>query len=175
MSNFLLLATESHAEGGFGLNLDIFETNVINLAILVGVLFYFGRNIVSNIMSERRSKIAEAIQEAEKRQKEAAGALADEQGKLAQAQAEAERIRQAAAESAKAARESILAKADRDVERLKEVASQDMNTERDRAIAELRQRVAAMAMQRAESQLRSQLDAAAQQRSIDRSIASIRG
>jgi F-type H+-transporting ATPase subunit b len=175
MSNFLLLATESHAEGGFGFNLDIFETNVINLAILVGVLFYFGRNIVSNIMSERRSKIAEAIEEAETRQKEAAGALADEQSKLAQAQAEAERIRQAAEESAKAAREAILAKADRDVERLKEVASQDLNTEQDRAIAELRQRVAVMAMQRVESQLQSRLDSSAQQRLIDRSIASIRG
>jgi F-type H+-transporting ATPase subunit b len=175
MSNFLLLAVEAQAEGGFGFNFDIFESNIINLAILLGVLFYFGRSIVSNIMSERRSKIAEAIEEAEKRQKEAAGALADEQGKLAQAQAEAERIRQAAAESAKSARESILAKADRDVERLKEVASQDLNTERDRAIAELRQRVAAMAMQRVESQLPSRLDGSAQQRLIDRSIASIRG
>lgn len=42
MGTLILLATEAvagHAEeGGFGLNLDILETNIINLAILVGVL-----------------------------------------------------------------------------------------------------------------------------------------
>ncbi len=55
MGTFLLLAAEANAvhselaegaaEGGFGLNLDLFETNLVNLAILVGILFYFGRKL----------------------------------------------------------------------------------------------------------------------------------
>lgn len=28
---------------GFGLNTDIFETNVINLSVVIGILVYYGR------------------------------------------------------------------------------------------------------------------------------------
>jgi F-type H+-transporting ATPase subunit b len=178
MGNFSFLATEAaHAveSGGFGLNFNLLETNLINLSIIIGVLFYFGRKVLGNILSERRSRIEEEIREAEKRQKDAAAALADGQQKLAQAQAEAERIRAEAETSAKTAREAILAQAAKDVERLKESAAQDLDTARERAIAELRERVAAMAIQRVESQLREHLDDSAQQQLIDRSIANVGG
>ncbi len=178
MGNWLFLATEAHEaaeKGGFGLNFDILETNLINLAILIGILVYFGRNVLTNTLAERRSRIEQAIREAEERQRSAAGALAEQQQKLAQAQAEAERIRKEAEQNAQKAKEAILAKAAEDVEKLKQTAVQDLNTERERAIAELRQRVAAMAMQRVESQLQSVLDESAQQQLIDRSIASVGG
>lgn len=180
MGIFLLLATEAHAaetaaEGGFGLNFDILETNLINLAILIGVLVYFGRKFISNILIERRARIETAIKEAEQRQREAAAALADAQQKLTQSQAEAQNIRKAAEESAQSAREAVLAKAAEDVNRMREAAAQDLNTQQEKAIAELRQRVAAMALQRVESQLRGQLDDSAQQQLINRSIASIGG
>ena len=178
LENFLLLAAEAHeagGEGGFGLNFDILETNLINLAILIGVLIYFGRKFLSQVMTERRSRIEQAIKEAEQRQRDAAAALADQQQKLAQAQAEAAKIRSSAEQTAQASKESILAQAAKDVENLKKTAAQDLNTERERAIADLRQRVAAMAMQKVESQLRSVLDESAQQQLIDRSIASVGG
>ena len=170
-----VLATEAAHEGGFGLNFDIFETNLINLAILLYVLFYFGRKVVGNLLSERRSTIETAIREAEERKQKAAGALAEQQQKLAQAQTKAEQIRADAEKSAKAAGEAILAKAVKDVDRLKADASRDMEVERDRAIAELRQRVAKLALEQAESQLQSRLDDNAQQRLVDRSIALLGG
>lgn len=185
MGTLLLLATEANAvhselaegasEGGFGLNIDILETNLINLAILIGVLFYFGRKYLSKILNERRSNIETAIQEAEQRSREAAVALSDAQQKLTQAQAEAQRIRKAAEESAQAAKEAILVRAVQDVQRLKETAAQDLNTERERAIAQLRQRVVAMALQQVDSQLRTQVDNTAQQQLIERSIAMLGG
>jgi F-type H+-transporting ATPase subunit b len=172
-----LLATEAHSagEGGFGLHLDILESNIINLAILIGVLFYFGRKFLGNTLGERRTRIAEEIQAAEQRQKEAAGKLADQQQKLAQAQAEAEEIRQAAETNAQRAKEKILAQSVENVKRLKEVAVQDLNTEQERVIAQLRHRVVAMALERSESRLKSDLDESAQQQLIDRSIALLGG
>lgn len=182
MSTFSFLATaaaevaaEGSSEGGFGLNFDILETNLINLVIIIGVLVYFGRKFLGNTLSERRSKIEEAIQDAEKRQKDAAAALADAQQKLAQAQAEAERIRANAEERAQAARAEILEAATKDIERMKQTASQDLDRERERAIAELRQRVAALAVERVESQLRERLDESAQHTLVDRSIALLGG
>ncbi len=183
MGTFLLLAAEANAvhsemaegaaEGGFGLNLDIFETNLINLALLIGILFYFGRKVLSNILNERRSNIATAIQEAEGRSKEAQVALVQAQEQLTQSQAEAQRIRKAAQESAQASKEAMLARAAQDVERLKQTAAADLNTETDRAFAELRQQVAAMALQKVESQLRSGIADDVQQSIIDRSIAQV--
>lgn len=180
----LLLATasavhsefaEAASEHGFGLNIDLLETNLINIAILVGVLFYFGRKVISKILSERHLSIEAAIKEAEHRSREAAAALSDAQQKLTQSQAEAQRIRQAAEENAQAAREAILARTVQDIQRLQETAVQDLNTERERAIAQLRASVVAMALQKVESQLPSRVDDTAQQQLIDSSIALMGG
>jgi len=62
-----------------------------------------------------------------------------------------------------------------DIERLQETAAQDVDSERDRAIAQLRQQVAAMAMQKVESQIGSYLNDSAQNQLIDRSIAMLGG
>jgi F-type H+-transporting ATPase subunit b len=176
MGTFILLGTaeaaaEAASEGGFGLNFDILETNLINLAIVIGVVVYFGRKFLGNVLTERRSKIEEAIREAEQRLQTAREALADQQQKLAQAQAEAEAIRRKAEEDAKVAREAIMAEAAVEIERLRATAGGEINTATERAIAELRQRVTAMALQKVESQLRTQIDEAGQQQLVDSSIA----
>jgi F-type H+-transporting ATPase subunit b len=185
MATFLLLATEAIAvqselaegatEGGFGLNLDILETNLINLAILIGILFYFGRKVLTNILNERQSKIATAIQEAEARLQEAQIALSQAQTQVIQAQAEAQGILKAAEENAQTVTAATLAQAASDIERLQQTAASDLNTERERALAELRQRVAALALQKVESQLRAGIADDVQQAIIDRSIAQVGG
>ncbi|MDY7012240.1 MAG: F0F1 ATP synthase subunit B [Cyanobacteriota bacterium] len=171
MSNFLYLAHE----GGWGLNFNILETNLINLAILVGLLLYYGPQLIGKILSERRAKIEGEIKEAEKRAADAAAALADAQQKLARAQAEAEKIRAQAEETAKNAKEQILAQGKIEVERMRAGADRDTQTEQDRAIAELKQRVAQLAIERVESRLQEILDDSAQTQLIDRSIAQLRG
>jgi F-type H+-transporting ATPase subunit b len=178
MGTFFWLATEATAEaGGFGLNFDILETNIINLAIAIGLLVYLSRNFLGQILAERRQNIATEIQEAEARKREAAGRLAEEQQKLAQAQAEAERIRAEAEKSARAAKEAILAQAQQEMQRLRDTASQDTTSSQERAIAELRQQVATMALNQVESQLMAQLqnNEEAQRQLIDRSISLLGG
>ena len=175
-SPLLAEVAEAEAEaGGFGLNFDILETNLINLAILVGVLVYFGSKVVGKTLSDRRERIETEIVAAENRAKEAATALQKQQQRLTEAQAEAERIRQSATTNAQQAKEQILAQVGVDIQRLKETATQDLNTARDRAIAQLRGSVVAMALQKVESQLESGLDENIQQRTIDRSIALLGG
>lgn len=51
----------------FGLNTDIFETNVINIAILVFGLYNFVGGILKTSMSERKQKIVESVQASENR------------------------------------------------------------------------------------------------------------
>ncbi len=175
MEKVLLLATEASHEGGFGLNFNILETNLINLAIVIWILYYLGSKVLGETLKTRSSEIASTIKEVEARQKEAAAVLADQQQKLAAAQAEAEKIKKEAEKRAESAKQEILAKSEKEIERLREEAVQDLNLEKKRAIAQLRRRVVEMALSRSESRLKESVDAGAQQQLIDRSIAMLGG
>jgi F-type H+-transporting ATPase subunit b len=172
---FFLTEAHSEAEGGFGLNFDILESNLINLLILAGVLFYYGSKIVGNILSERKNKIAQKIGEAEEKQRKAAQALAQEQEKLAQAKSTASKIISEAEANAQKAKQAILAQGEKEVERIKAMAVADLNSEQDRAIAELKQRITALALGRVENQLGEFLNDETQHQLIDRSIARLGG
>lgn len=39
-----LLFSISHSEG-FAINTDVFETNILNLAVVIGVLIYYGKSL----------------------------------------------------------------------------------------------------------------------------------
>ncbi|MBD2100610.1 F0F1 ATP synthase subunit B [Leptolyngbya sp. FACHB-261] len=179
MESFLLLATEAAVEGaeegGFALNTDILSTNLINLLIIFGLLIYAGRGFLGNILGTRRETIKTAIEEAERRKREAAEQLADQQANLAQAQDEAKRIRAAAEESAQRAKETILAQAQEEIVRLREGAQQEVGNEQERVIAEVRQRVATLALERVQAQLSGGLSEDVQQQLINNSLQMLGG
>jgi F-type H+-transporting ATPase subunit b len=173
IENYLFLATAE--KGGFGLNPDLIETNLFNIALVVGFVFVFSRKLLGEILTERRESIETAIKDTEARQKQAISALEIAKQNLAQAQAEAETIRQTAIASAASAKAEIEAKAAADIERMKQLAAADSNTEQDKAIAELRARITALAIERAEAQFKGLLTESAQSTLIDRSITMVGG
>jgi F-type H+-transporting ATPase subunit b len=185
MGTFLLLMAQASAvggelvgkegEGGFGLNTNFLDTNLINLAIIITVLFIFGRKVLGNTLKTRQENIETAIKSAEQRAKDAQERLKEAQRQLEQATAEAERITKAAAETAHTARTAILAQAAVDIERLQAAGAADLSAELDKAIAQLRQRVVTLALQKVESQLQGGIADDAQQILIDRSIAQLGG
>jgi F-type H+-transporting ATPase subunit b len=167
MATGLFLATEAH---GVGLNLNLFETNILNLGIVTALVFIFGRKFLTKTLGERRSQIEAAIADAEKQQKQAATALTEAKKQLADAQAQAAKITQEAAAGAEVAYADILAKAAQDVAILQQIASQDASSEQDKAIAELRQRVVNLAIAKAEANLPTMLNNAKQTKLVERSI-----
>ena len=170
MGTFYYLANE-----GFGLNLDILDTNLVNLTILIGLLLFYGRKFLTKLLTERRGKIEAEIKQAEQRAKDAAGALAGAQQKLAQAQAEAEQIHQNALSRAQQVKESILAEGQEEVTRLQATASQELSTETDKVIAQIKQQIVSLALAKAESELTGNLDSFAQKKLIERSLAQLGG
>ena len=165
-----LLASETK---GFGLNFDILETNLINLVIIIGVLFYFGRGFLGDKLKERREAIEKAITDAESRQKQAASSLAEQQQKLQMAKKEAERIRKEAQTNAENARQAVLAQSEKDIERLKASAAQDLTSQQEKVMQELRKRVAQMAMEKVRSRLPEKLNEGTQAKLVDQSIAQL--
>lgn len=168
MISLWLLATE---ESGFGLNFNLLETNLVNLLIIWGVLFYFGSKFLGNTLSERRSTIEEAIRDAERRQREAKAALEEQNKNLAQAQSKAKDIIEMAKQNASKVREDLLAQAKADVERMKAAADQDVSFQQERVMRELRQRISELAIERVEGQLPSRLTPEIQTSLVDKSIA----
>lgn len=167
------LATAS--EGGFHLNFDIFETNLINLAIILGVLFVYGRKFISNLLEERKSQIVAELEDAENRAKTAQEALVKAQKDLEQAQMQAVKIREDAKAAAEKTKTEILSKGRQEVEKLKASAVKELNSEQAKVVAELKKRVAQLALEKVEAQLRSRLDESAQSKLIDRSISQLGG
>ena len=74
------------SDGGVSFNGDIFEANLVNLALLDGGIFYLLSGALSESLSERQQKILGAIQESEERLQEATTRLTESETQLAQAQ-----------------------------------------------------------------------------------------
>lgn len=66
MENYLVyLASNEVFE--VGLNTDLFETNIINLALLLVLLFIVIKNFLTDVLTTRKKKIIEALEKAETR------------------------------------------------------------------------------------------------------------
>jgi F-type H+-transporting ATPase subunit b len=85
MENFNQIFTLLAENKSIGLNLDILETGVINIAILVAILIYTGKDFLGSILQERKSTIVKSVQDAEDRLNEANRRLSEAQKQLSQA------------------------------------------------------------------------------------------
>ena len=91
------------------MNLEfIFETNVINIIILLGGLIYILSRALSDNLTERQQTILGAIQESEERLNEASKRLYESQVQLAQAQIVIDSIQIEAETAAKQVKNALL-------------------------------------------------------------------
>merc|ERR1712032_676947 len=103
-------------------NPDIFETNIINISILLG------GNALSESLSERQEKIMGAIQEADERLQQADARLAESEKQLEQAQLIIDSIKSDAETTARNVKTSILTDGKTEIERLTSTAKSQIGT-----------------------------------------------
>lgn len=156
--------------GGFGLNLNPLETNLINLIIVIGVLFWFLRGFLGGILERRRQAILDELSDAEQRLQAATAALSEGQKDLAEAQQKAEQIRLDGHARAQAVRSESQQRTIEEMARLKEDSRADLRSEASRVTALLRREAARQAIEQALASLPGRLDEGAQARLIDQSI-----
>jgi F-type H+-transporting ATPase subunit b len=85
MENFNPIFTLLAQEEGIGLNLDILETGLLNILVLVAVLIYAGRDFLGSLLEERKATIVKGVQDAEDRLNEAQKRLSEAEKQLSQA------------------------------------------------------------------------------------------
>jgi F0F1-type ATP synthase membrane subunit b/b' len=161
------------ADGGVSLKFDIFEANLVNLAILDGGLFYLLSGALSESLSERQQKILGAIQESEEKLQEATTRLTEGETKLAQAQIVIESIQKDAEQTAGQVKSSILTDGKTEIERLTANAKAQINTIEARVRKQISDYVATLALQRITMQLEGKLNSSLQQQIIDRNISKL--
>lgn len=156
--------------GGFGLNLNLFETNLINLVIVIGVLTWFLRGFLGGMLDRRRQAILADLSDAEDRLNAASAALTQAQQDLQAAQQKAQQIRADGVLRAQAVRDESERRTIAEMARLREDASADLNAEAARVSDLLRREAARQAIEKALATLPGKLDDRAQARLIDQSI-----
>jgi F-type H+-transporting ATPase subunit b len=165
-----LLAPVLAHHGGFGLNLNPLDTNLINLVIVIGVLVWFLRGFLGGMLERRRQAILADLSDAEERLKTANAALAQAQTDLAAAQQKAAQIQADGQARAAALRAESEQRTIEEMARLKQDAVADLNAEAARVTDLLRREAARQAIEKALTTLPTKLDDAAQARLIDQSI-----
>jgi len=85
MENFDQIFTLLANEEGISLNLNILETGLLNILVLLGILFYTGRDFLGSLLEERKATIVKSVQDAEDRLNEAKKRLAEAEKQLNQA------------------------------------------------------------------------------------------
>ena len=168
MNDFLIFATE-----GFGLNLNLFEINVLNLAIVVFGLYKFLPNFLGGMLERRRSAILQEIKDAEERLKEASNSLKAAKLDLASAEKKASKIRNDCKVRAEAIRLESEKRTVEEMVRIKQEAASDLNLEASRVSGQLRREAARLAIEKALSNLSGKLDAKAQDKFFSQSIKNI--
>ena len=161
------------AEGGFGINLNLFETNLINLVIVIGVLFWFLKGFLGWMLERRRETILRDLQDAEKRLSTATSELAKAQQELSAAQEKAEKIRLDGKARAEAIRADGETKTIQAMAALKQDALADLTAEGARLTEQLRREAALSAIDKALAELPNRLDSKAQSQLIDSSISNL--
>ena len=79
---------------GFGINTNIFETNILNLAVVIAIVISFVGNNLTAILDERKKTILNNLQEATQRAKEAEEKLTAARAQLEIAKKKAQEIRE---------------------------------------------------------------------------------
>ena len=158
------------SHGGFGLNLNLFETNIINLAIVIFALYKFLPNFLGGILERRRAGILADLKDAEERLAAATSSLAQAQSDLAAAQQKADQIRADGKARAEAIRLDSEMRTIEEMARLKQGATADLNAEAARVSNQLRREAARLAIEKALATLPGKLDDKAQAQLVNQFI-----
>jgi len=142
----------------------------LNLAIILGVLFYFGRTPVREFFHSRREGIQTDLAEAAELLQAAEQRNAELQRRLVDLSSEVEEIREAATRRAEDESERILADARATAERIRRDASAAVDQELRRAQAELREEAADLALEIAATKLAENVSDGDRERLMDEFI-----
>ena len=158
------------ATGGFGLNLNLFETNVLNWAVVIFGLYKFLPGFLGKMLQKRREGILLELKDAEDRLSTATNALEKAKSDLLLAEEKASQIKADSLKRSEAIKLESEKKAIEEMARIKQSAISDESSEASRAISQLRKEAVELAIKKALDSLPNKLDQLTQENLVTKSI-----
>ncbi len=143
----------------FGFNGNILETNVINLAVVIGIVVSFGGDALRSLLENRRQTILNSLQEADQRAEEAKEKLSKAKSQLELAQKKATEIRQQGSITAEQDKKQCIRQTQEDAQRLEEVKQETLQMQQQKTISQVSQQVVSLALNQVRDKLKTRLDA----------------
>jgi len=143
---------------GFGINTNIFETNIINLAAVIGVVISFVGSNLTAILDERKKTIVNNLEEANQRALEAAEKLTIAKTQLEAAKKKAKEIREEGVSRASQEISTVLTQHDIRVGKLQEFKEETLSFYQQKAFKEAYLYVISRIMTRVRERLNNGLD-----------------
>lgn len=141
-----------------------------NLAILLGVLIYFGRRPIQAFFANRRQEIQRELKDSANQLAEAEATYAEWQRRLIGLESELEEIRTISRQRAESERERILSDARASADRIRRDATSAVEQELRRAREELRDEAAQLALELAARRLEREVGDVDRDRLVDEFI-----
>nr|AKR81147.1 ATP synthase CF0 subunit I [Freycinetia banksii] len=160
--------------GSFGFNTDILATNPINLSVVLGVLIYFGKGVLNDLLDNRKQRILSTIRNSEELRKGAVEQLERARARLRKVEIEADEYRMNGYSEIEREKVNLINAACDSLERLENYKNETLHFEQQRAINQVRQRIFQQALQGALGTLNSCLNSELHFRTISVNIGILR-
>nr|YP_009446930.1 ATP synthase CF0 subunit I [Adenocalymma hatschbachii]YP_009476774.1 ATP synthase CF0 subunit I [Adenocalymma acutissimum]YP_009476860.1 ATP synthase CF0 subunit I [Adenocalymma divaricatum]AVM82098.1 ATP synthase CF0 subunit I [Adenocalymma cymbalum]AVM82180.1 ATP synthase CF0 subunit I [Adenocalymma juliae]AVM82350.1 ATP synthase CF0 subunit I [Adenocalymma scabriusculum]AVM82886.1 ATP synthase CF0 subunit I [Adenocalymma ackermannii]AVM83046.1 ATP synthase CF0 subunit I [Adenocalymma a len=157
--------------GSFGFNTDILATNPINLSVVIGVLIFFGKGVLSDLLDNRKQRILNTIRNSEELRGEAIEQLEKARARLRKVEMEADQFRVNGYSEIERKKWNLINSTYKTLEQLENYKNETIQFEQQRAINQVRQRVFQQALQGALGTLNSCLNNELHLRTISANIA----
>nr|WOK77914.1 ATP synthase CF0 subunit I [Hydrangea paniculata] len=167
--SFLSLAHWPSA-GSFGFNTDILATNPINLSVVIGVLIFFGKGVLSDLLDNRKQRILNTIRNSEELRGGAIEQLEKARARLQKVEMEADQFRVNGYSEIEREKLNLINSTYKTLEQLENYKNETIHFEQQRAINQVRQRVFQQALQGALGTLNSCLNNELHLRTISANI-----
>nr|YP_009728909.1 ATP synthase CF0 B subunit [Hepatica maxima]YP_010279116.1 ATP synthase CF0 B subunit [Hepatica nobilis]YP_010279204.1 ATP synthase CF0 B subunit [Hepatica transsilvanica]QBB89271.1 ATP synthase CF0 B subunit [Hepatica maxima]UKG19462.1 ATP synthase CF0 B subunit [Hepatica nobilis]UKG19550.1 ATP synthase CF0 B subunit [Hepatica transsilvanica] len=144
--------------GSFGFNTDILATNPINLSVVLGVLIFFGKGVLSDLLDNRKQRILSTIRNSEELRGGSIERLEKAKVRLRKVKIEADEFRVNGYSEIEREKLNLINSTYQNLERLENYKNETIQFEQQRAINQVRQRVFQQALQGALGTLNSCLN-----------------
>nr|YP_010184543.1 CF0 subunit I [Hygroryza aristata]YP_010184544.1 CF0 subunit I [Hygroryza aristata]QVH33975.1 CF0 subunit I [Hygroryza aristata]QVH33976.1 CF0 subunit I [Hygroryza aristata] len=155
--SFVFLAHWPSA-GSFGLNTDILATNLINLTVVIGVLIFFGKGVLKDLLDNRKQRILSTIRNSEELRRGTVEQLEKARIRLQKVQLEADEYRINGYSEIEREKANLINATSISLEQLEKSKNETLYFEKQRAMNQVRQRVFQQAVQGALGTLNSCLN-----------------
>nr|QXO89903.1 ATP synthase CF0 B subunit [Erythrostemon pannosus] len=156
--------------GSFGFNTDILATNPINLSVVLGVLIFFGKGVLSDLLDNRKQRILKTIRNSEELREGAIEQLEKARARLRKVEMEADRFRVNGYSEIEREKLNLINSIYTTLEQLENYKNETIHFEQQRVINQVRQRVFQQALQGALGTLNSCLNKELHLRTISANV-----